>query len=184
MKCPHCGLIVTDQAPRCPGCDFTIADLERRMPSPPQRSGFVNDLARLLPADEKDRLEARLAQFQQRCGGEIVVVTVPTTKPLKPAEYVFWLFNRWSIGGATHAGLMILLAQQEQRIECEVGYSWETIVSDVESGEVLDAHVVPLLKEQQVAAALWQGVEQLAHILENAHSTSAGGTTGITGEPQ
>jgi uncharacterized protein len=149
-----------------------MRDLERRLPDHPQRQGFVNDFAALLTPEESARLEGRLAQFQQQYDGEIVVATVPSTQPLKPSEFVFWLFNHWRIGGEAHAGLMILLAYQEHRIECEVGYSWEPVISDLESGQVLDEHVVPLLQEGKVAEALWKGVTELAGILETASASA------------
>ena len=49
---------------------------------------------------------------------------------MKPAEHVFWLFNRWNVGGPEHAGLLLLLAVAERRIESEVCH-WEPFVSDV-----------------------------------------------------
>ncbi len=177
MKCPRCGLIVTDQLPICQGCGFSIRDLDRRMGQMPERVGFVNDFARLLPTEEKARVEDRLSELHQRCGGKVVLVTANSTKPIKPSEYVFWLFNRWSVGGGVHAGLLILLAWEERRIECEVGYSWEHIISDVESGEVLDAHVVPLLKAGKIAEALEHAVEQFVNIIEQVRfSDSQNGT--------
>ncbi|NLC55758.1 MAG: TPM domain-containing protein [Armatimonadetes bacterium] len=166
MKCPRCGLIVTDQVPQCRGCGFSLEDLDRRAGRLPERTGFVSDHAGLLSPEERAALEQRLARFHEENGGEIVVATVATTRPVKPAEYVFWLFNRWNVGGPEHAGLLLLLAVAERRIESEVGYSWEPFVSDVESGEVLDEYVVPLLKEGRFAAALTTGVERLATILE------------------
>ena len=63
---------------------------------------------------------------------------------------------------------MVLLAMQERRIECEVGYAWEPIISDVESGEVLDKLVLPLLKEGRVYEALRASIEQLVRTLEQA----------------
>jgi len=168
MKCPRCGLIVTDQVPKCQGCGFSIRDLDRRLRRSPERAGFVNDFAELLSAEEKTRIEDRLSQFHQKCGGELVLVTIESTKPVKPSEYVFWLFNRWQVGGEAHAGLMILMSLSERRVECEVGYSWEHIISDVESGAVLDERVVPLLKEGKIHEALREGVEQLASIIEQA----------------
>jgi uncharacterized membrane protein YgcG len=134
----------------------------------PKRVGFVNDFAKLLSDEEKMGIEDRLSLFHQACGGELVLVTVRSTKPVKPSAYVFWLFNRWQVGGEAHAGLMLLLAQAERRFECEVGYSWEPIISDVESGAVLDEHVVPLLQEGKIAEALREGAEQLANIIERA----------------
>jgi Beta-propeller domains of methanol dehydrogenase type len=170
MKCPRCGLIVTDRVPTCRGCGFSITDLDRRLHWVPEQVGFVNDFAGLLSAEEKISLQARLSQLQQELDGEFVLVTINSTKPVKPSEFVFWLFNRWQVGGKAHTGLMILLTQKERRIECEVGYGWEPIISDVESGKVLDEQIVPLLKENKAHEALSQGTEQLASIIEQALS--------------
>lgn len=104
MKCPRCGLIVTDQVPQCRGCGFSLEDLDRRAGRLPERTGFVSDHAGLLSPEERAALEQRLARFHEENGGEIVVATVATTRPVKPAEYVFWLFNRWNVGGPEHAG--------------------------------------------------------------------------------
>lgn len=168
MKCPRCGLIVNDMIPQCQGCGFSIRDLDKKLRRAPERSGFVNDFANLLSAEEKNQLEDHLAQFHQKTQGEMVLVTTPKTKPVKPSEYVFWLFNRWKIGGGTHAGVLLLLAQKERRIESEVGYSWEHIISDVESGKILEETVVPLLGEGKVYEGLLKGTEQLIEILEGS----------------
>ncbi len=166
MKCPRCGLIVKDRLPQCRGCGFRIEQLDRKLKAVPKRIGFVNDWAGMLSPQEKSQLEDRLAHWQRELGGELVVATVKSTRPAKPAEYAFWLFNRWQIGGETHAGLLILLAQKERRIECEVGYAWEPILSDLESGRVLDECVLPRLKEGQIYEALRQGLEQCAQIIQ------------------
>lgn len=170
MKCPHCGLIVTDAVPQCPGCDFSIDTLDAKLSAPPQRRGFVNDFAQLLSEKQRENLETTLAAFAQKSDGEIVLVTVKNTRPVKPSEYVFWLFNRWKIGGESHSGLMILLAQDEHRIESEVGYSWEPVISDPESGQILDEHVVPLLQAGEPFSALETAVGKLCGMIDETSS--------------
>ena len=160
-----------DSIQRCPGCRFSIGDLDRRLRQVPVHCGFVNDLGGLLLPEQRLSLENRLSQFHEDHGGEIVLVTVTSTQPIKPSEFAFWLFNRWQVGGKTHAGLMVLLAMKEHRIECEVGYAWEPIISDVESGEVLDKLVLPLLKEGRVYEALQASIEQLVRILKQTPLT-------------
>jgi len=168
MKCPRCGLTVTDETPKCKGCGFSIPDLERKVKKMPERSGYINDFATLLSEDEKKKIEDRLKQFHQDTDGEMVIAITNSTKPLKPSEYIFLLFNRWQVGGESHSGLMLLLTIAEHRIESEVGYSWEHIISDVESAEVLNDFVVPILKEGKFAEALLVGVDQLANIFKQA----------------
>jgi len=166
MKCPRCGLIVTDEVPRCLGCGFTLEDLDRKIGKVPERLGLVNDFARILSNEAKASLESHLETFRQARGGEIVLVTASLTSPAKPSEYVFWLFNRWEVGGAGHEGLMLLLAMKERRIESEVGYGWEDIASDVETGAILDEYVVPLLKEEKIDQALAAAVDRLTALFK------------------
>ncbi len=167
MKCPRCGLIVTDIVPECKGCGFHIRHLDKKVKNLPSRRGFINDLANVLSDEEISWFEDKLSDFCQKYDAEIVIVILRSTKPIKPSEYVFWLFNRWNIGGDNNSGIMILLALKEHRIESEVGYSYEHIISDVESGQILDDYVVPLLKEGKIYDALKSGTEQLLGILEN-----------------
>jgi uncharacterized protein len=167
MKCPRCGLEISDRVDKCQGCDFHISELGKRMRYLPHREGNVNDFAKTLSDAGKRKIQSRIDSFQARYRGELVLVTVQSTAPLKPSEFVFWLFNRWDIGGEKNEGLLILLAMNERRVECEVGYGWEYIVSDLESGEILDAFVVPLLKEGKFDEALYLGVDKLASLIEN-----------------
>jgi uncharacterized membrane protein YgcG len=171
MKCPRCGLIVTDEVPNCKGCGFSIDDLGRKLSKVPERKGFVNDFAGLLPEKDRADMEKYLSKFHEDYGIEMVLVTVKNAKPVKPSEYVFWLFNRWKVGGEIHTGVLLLLALAERRIESEVGYSIEPIISDVESGEILDKHVVPMLKSGKFVDALRKGVEELVGIFEEASNT-------------
>jgi uncharacterized membrane protein YgcG len=154
--------------PKCRGCGFSVADLDRKLRQVPGRVGFVNDFAGILAAEEKASLEERLSLLQCQLRGELVLTLVHSTRPVKPSEYVFWLFNHWQVGGAAHAGLMILLTRAERRIECEVGYAWEAIISEEESGKVLDTHAIPLLQAGRIAPALREGVEQFARLITAA----------------
>lgn len=165
MKCPRCGWIVTDAVPKCGGCDFSVADLDQRIGEAPQRQGLLTDDAALFSADERAHLEAHLGALSRELEGELVVVTVHNARGVKPAQLAFWLHNRWNVGGPSHAGLLVLVAKDERRVECEVGYAWEGAITDDESGDVLDREVVPRLREGRFAEGLKAGIDALAVVL-------------------
>ncbi|MCI0528269.1 MAG: TPM domain-containing protein, partial [Nitrospira sp.] len=121
MKCPSCSTEISDQVDACPNCHFTLAILDVRLPPPPLRSGYVNDFAKVLSREEALRIEQRCYEIFMRAQVELVIVTIPTTTPVKPSEYVFWLTNRWDIGGLENRGVMVLLALKERQVESEVG---------------------------------------------------------------
>jgi uncharacterized protein len=166
MLCPHCQRDVPDRVEVCP-CGFSIADLDRLAGRPPKKA-HVHDGAAVLSPEAEDRLAARIRDFVDRTGGELCVVTVVRTAPLQPAEMAFWLHNRWKVGGPEHRGLLVLLALEERRIECEVGYGLEPIVTDEASGELLDREVVPLLAGGEVEAGVEAAVERLCQLVEAA----------------
>jgi uncharacterized protein len=162
MECPRCGLHVNDEVPKCAGCGFSIGDLDAQLGTAPVRDGALTDLARLVDDGARDALRVHVQGLSESLKGEIVVVTVPTTAPVTPRQYAFWLLNKWDVGGALNTGCLVLIAKHERRVECEVGYSWEAMLTDDEAGVVLDDAVVPHLKEGRFTDAIRAGVDALA----------------------
>jgi uncharacterized protein len=164
--CPRCGRTFTERVEGCDACGLTFAMLNAQMSAPPAQAGYVNDFAQVLTPDEVQRLVQRCQHIDATLQAELIVVTTATTAPLSPAEYVFWLANRWDMGGSGNRGLLILLALQEHRIESEVGYGLESLLSDAESAQILQKHVVPFLRAEQYAEGLYQAVDVLGKVLE------------------
>ena len=169
MKCPRCYTETAERIEVCPQCAFAFSLLETQMSPPPPQAGHINDLAGILTLEETQRLEQRCQEVFASTQVELIVVTLPTTAPLQPAEYVFWLANRWDMGGPENRGLLILLALHERRIESEVGYALEPFLSDAESSRILQSHVVPFLQKGQYAEGLYQAVDVLGKFFEAVH---------------
>jgi uncharacterized membrane protein YgcG len=182
LKCPRCGLEITDAIPRCEGCDFTIADLDARCGAVPAREGPLLDGAKLFSDDERSSLAAALRERGEALSGDVVVVTASDTGAATPEEYAFWLFNRWSLGGELNAGVLLLIAEREHRVECEVGYAWEPWLDEEETGRVLDEHVVPALQDKRAADGVLAFVEQVARALESERPVPDVATAGAASE--
>lgn len=172
IRCPQCYTTFTERMEACPQCDFCLAVLDAQMPPPPLQAGPVNDWADVLTAEDAQRLLQKCQAVHQAAQAELSVVTVETTAPLKPAEYVFWLANHWEIGGSENRGLLILLALHERRIESEVGYGLEPLLSDSESELIIQEHVVPYLYAGQYAEGLYQAVNALGQALIVKHKAA------------
>jgi uncharacterized membrane protein YgcG len=113
-------------------------------------------------------VEQRIHSFAEQTGCEICVATIKSSVPRLPSEYVFWLFNRWEIGGPAHMGIMLLLAVSEHRIESEVGCALEHIVTDEGSVQILRGHAVPFLSAGKFDDAVFHSVDVLARLVEMA----------------
>lgn len=132
-------------------------------PALPAPSGYVNDFAGVLPAAERDRLEAELAALERETGAEVAVAVVARTAPETPKMYAVKLFEAWGIGKrGRDDGALLLVALEERRVEVEVGYGLEGILPDGKVGGLLDRHVVPRFREGDVAGGIAAGVAALA----------------------
>ncbi len=165
MECPKCKASIPDQTAVCTSCGFDINTWDALFKDVPAPQGYVNDLAGIIPGNEKQEMEKLLKDYYEKTKHSIVVVTRKNTKPIKPEQFVFWLFNEWGVGGKEHKGVMLLLALDERRIESEVGFGLENILTDEKSGEILDRVMLPHFKDGSYAKGLLEGVKAVASAL-------------------
>lgn len=159
---------MNDSTPVCEGCGFDIVTLDKVLSTPTDRNSVnVVDWAQAISPEGADRIKGRLDEFTQKTSFDICLVTIDTTAPHLPREFVFWLFNRWKIGGDQHLGILVLLAMQERRIEVEMGHNLENYLSDDEAAGVLEHHAVPFLKKGDVDNGLFHSLDMLCRIVEH-----------------
>jgi uncharacterized protein len=168
MRCPHCAVDINDPVPECPQCGFHIRHLDEVFGVPPEKTGSVVDIAGILTAEGKRRLVDRIAAFVKNTNSDLCVATTKSTAPRLPAEYVFWLFNRWQVGGPSHKGVLILLALDQRRIESEVGCALESIVTDEASTLILQHHAVPFFSGGKFELGLYHATDVLAQLIEKS----------------
>lgn len=158
---------MNDSTPVCSGCGFDIATFDTVLSTPTDRSGSIVDWAQAISSEGAEPIEKRLAEFTQKTSFDICLVTIDSTAPRLPREFVFWLFNRWKIGGDQHLGILVLLAMQERRIEVEMGNNLENYLSDDEAAGVLEHHAVPFLKKGDIDNGLFHSLDMLCRIVEH-----------------
>ncbi|MBU1108532.1 MAG: TPM domain-containing protein [Candidatus Riflebacteria bacterium] len=167
MKCPQCEAYMNDCTPICSGCGFNITEFDKVLQIPTERTGLIMDWAEAISSEGLDRINTRLQSFCETTDMDYCLVTVSTSAPRSPREFVYWLFNRWQIGGENHLGVLVLLAMNERRIEVEVGHNLEKYISDDEAGGVLEHHAVPFLKKGDIDNGLYHSLDMLGKIIEH-----------------
>ena len=86
----------------------------------------------------------------------MAVATVRTTYPLDTKSYAAQLFEKWGIGKkGQDNGLLILFVKKERRVEVEVGYGLEGIITDGFAGEVLDKYALPEFKKDDYGKGIY-----------------------------
>lgn len=75
----------------------------------------VTDLTATLSADQRGRLEAKLADFERQKGSQIAVLVVPTVKPETIAEYALRVVEASKLGRkGIDDGALLLVAKEDR----------------------------------------------------------------------
>lgn len=131
----------------------------------PAPRGYVNDFANVLDQRSKAELQVIAEQLKKDQGIELAVVTLSSTEPLDPKEYITALFNEWGVGGPEDSGLMMLLAVAEGAIEVEPGYGLEGVLPDGLIGAVIDQEGMPHFTKRDYSEGLTAMARAYASIL-------------------
>lgn len=116
--------------------------------SPGKPSGFVNDFANVIPADQKASLESVLTDFRKQSGDEIAVVTIPSLGDETVETYAVKLFEEWGIGQkGKDNGVLLLVAVNDKKIRIEVGYGLEQYLTDAQSASIIKNILTPAFKQ-------------------------------------
>ncbi len=144
---------------------------EVKFPSP---SGAVNDTAGVIGPVNRSNIERLAASLKEKNGSELAVVTIKTAAPLDAKTYAVRLFKEWGIGEkGKDNGVLILAAIEDRRIEIEVGYGLEGIITDGFSGRVLDEKVLPQFKKGDFGQGLYEGALAISGKVAEEYDPSA-----------
>jgi Beta-propeller domains of methanol dehydrogenase type len=142
----------------------------------PEPTGFVNDFAGVLSENDLAGLNSIAESIKAKTGAEMAVAVIKTASPLEPKEYAVRLFEHWKIGEkGKDNGVLVLIALEERRVEVEVGYGLEGVLTDATAGRVLDQHMVPRLRAGDYAGGLRDTLTALgSKVEEDLKRTGAG----------
>jgi uncharacterized protein len=125
-------------------------------------TGYVTDLAGVLSADTKARLEALCREVEDKTGAQIAVVTVHSLQDESVENYAVDLYKQLGVGSKRdNRGVLLLVAPDEHKYRIEVGYGLEPVINDARAGDAGRA-MVPLLRQGNESAAIETATWMLA----------------------
>ena len=128
----------------------------------PTLTARVLDQTGTLNASERQALEAKLAEFEQRKGTQIVVLMVPATAPEDIASYANRVANAWKIGRRDIGdGLLLIVAKDERRMRIEVAKTLEGAVPDIAAARIIDQQMKPAFRNGDFAGGIDAALDQL-----------------------
>ena len=136
--------------------------MARAEPTFPPLSGRVVDAAGIIPADEKARLEQKLAALEQQTGRQLVVATLADLQGYDIADYGYQLGRSWGIGQKDkNTGILLIVAPNERKVRIEVGYGLEGTITDGLSTLIIQQQIVPRFKAGDMPGGIEAGADAL-----------------------
>jgi len=132
----------------------------------PTLSGRVVDDARVLSAETREALTARLAALEARNSDQVVVATVRSLEGHTIEDYANRLFRRWGLGqAAKNNGVLLLIAPNDRRVRIEVGYGLEGMLPDAVAKLIIENDLIPALRAGRFDRAASVGVDDITRAL-------------------
>lgn len=139
------------------------------VPDPKQTGGgYVSNPDQLLSVAAVDEINATLASLDQSGIAQVAVVFVRSIGEQVPKDFAVELFNTWGIGAkGIDNGLLILVVEDQRRIEFETGYGLESTLTDLLCYRIQQDYMVPYMRSNEYDRALINGVNAVAGRLTN-----------------
>jgi uncharacterized protein len=148
----------------------------------PFLSGRVNDLANMIPADARQRIEQKLAAFEQKTGAQVAVLTIPSLEGEPIGDFSLRVVEAWKLGKkGKDNGVLFLISKQDRRMRIEVGYGLEGDLTDLETSRIMDNVVTPYFRNGDFGGGIEKGVDAILASLEGQEvvAPEGGGATEV-----
>jgi uncharacterized protein len=139
-------------------------------------TGYVTDLAGVIPASTRQRLEALCTELEQKTDTQLAIVTVRSLDDRPVEDYAVDLFKHLGVGGKKQdSGVLLLLAPNDRKYRIEVGYGIEPIINDARAGDA-GRSMVPLLRQNDFGSAVEVAAWQLAKYVADDRGITLSGS--------
>jgi uncharacterized protein len=128
----------------------------------PELTGRVVDEAGILDPSTKAALERKLAEFETKTTGQLVVVTLKSLQGTSIEDYGYQLGRHWQIGQKEkNTGALLIVAPNERKVRIEVGYGLEGTLTDAVSKLIIENSIIPRFRVNDFAGGINRGVDDI-----------------------
>jgi len=128
----------------------------------PYLAGRVNDQANLIPPDQRQKIEAQLAQLEKETGDQVVVLTVDSLEGEPIEDYAHRVAQTWGLGQkGKNNGVLLLVSKQDRQMRIEVGYGLEPVLTDIQTNIIQTQIIIPHFKQGDYGGGIAAGVDAI-----------------------
>jgi uncharacterized protein len=132
----------------------------------PQMTGRVVDEAGILDQGTRAALERKLAEFEAKTTGQLVVVTLKSLQGASVEDYGYQLGRHWGIGQKEkNSGVLLIVAPNERKVRIEVGYGLEGQLTDAVSRLIIENSIIPRFRAGDFVGGINRGVDDIIQAL-------------------
>jgi len=107
-------------------------------------------------------LEQKLADFESKTTGQLVVVTLKSLQGTSIEDYGYQLGRHWQIGQKEkNTGALLIVAPNERKVRIEVGYGFEGTLTDAVSRLIIENSITPRFRANDFAGGIGRGVDDI-----------------------
>ncbi|QEG35946.1 TPM domain-containing protein [Bythopirellula goksoeyrii] len=159
--------VAQEEPPAAVGAEQGLAQQKNYAPYPEPDSGYVTDLAGLLPPEEEEQIEQWLWDVEAKTGVEIAVVIINSIKDYPGSandsieSFATGLFDKYGIGNLPKDdGVLLLVARNDREARIELGKSYGRS-RDADAVAIMDGRIIPQFKEDRYNKGIIEGVRGL-----------------------
>jgi len=136
----------------------------------PPLAGHVTDEAGMLDADQHQRLEAVLTDYEAKTGSQIAVLLVKSTEPEAIEQFGIRVADAWKLGRkGVDDGVLLMVARDNpsslRRLRIEAGRGVQGVLTDAQSKRILQDTIAPYFRQEHYYEGLVAGVGAIATLL-------------------
>ena len=120
--------------------------------------GRISDEANILSADQKARLDVRLAAFERTTGHRLAVVTTPSLGGIDIARFAAQLADRRGMGDDS---ILLLVAPNERQARITVGRGLAARLPDAAAQEIMVMAILPLFRRDDIPTGIEAGASMI-----------------------
>ena len=150
-------------------------------PEPPSKPvAYVMDLAGVISAETRARLNAYLKELEQKTGAQMVILTVDSLDGASIDDFSIQMaHDRWKLGQkGKDNGLLLVVAIKDKKYRIEVGYGLEGTLPDSLVGSIGRQYLVPYFRKGDYGAGIFNASLEMVKTIAAAQGVE------ITGMPK
>ena len=140
---------------------------QENLPVPDKPTSWVNDYAAVFSSAEKNQLDQKLKNFQDRSSTQIFIVTIDENNGYAQSDLSQRIGEKWQVGQqGKDNGLILLLDMMDKQVFIAPGYGLEEYIPDAIAKRIVTNEITPRFKEGNFYGGVNDGLDVMISLLE------------------